>query len=72
MNDFDFNCQSVPKMYNMNQQAAGNITGKFTEKDSKLERTILEKAVKQGQSRIDISNNTKEAILRYEESVRCK
>jgi len=72
LNEFDFNCNKTPRMYNMNQQSNGNITSNFTEKDDKLERTILEKAVKESQSQVNISNNTKEAILRYDESVRCK
>jgi len=72
LSDFDFRCETSPRMYNMNQRAVGNITGNFIEKDDKLERTILEKAVKQSQSRVKISNNTKEAILRYDETIRCK
>lgn len=72
MSDFDFSCKAAPRMYNMNQQAVGNITANFTIRDHKLERTILEKAVKQSQSRVNISNNTKEAILRYDESIHCK
>ncbi len=72
LSDFDFSCKATPRMFNMNQQAVGNITNNFTKKDDKLERTILEKAVKESQSRVNISNNTKEAILRYDETIRCK
>ena len=72
MSEFDFNCNTTPRMYNMNQQSAGNITSRFIKKDSKLERTILEKAVQESQSRVNISNNTKEAIIRYEENIHCR
>ena len=72
LTDFDFSCKATPRMYNMNQQGVGNITANFSEKDNKVERKILETAVKESQSRVNISNNTKEAILRYGETIRCK
>jgi len=71
-NGFDFSCSSLPKMYNMNQQDKGNITAKFVLPDKELKRNIIARAVAESSKDVHISDEEKERMLTYEESVRCK
>jgi len=72
LSSFDFSCSSPSKMYNMNQAARGDIGASFTKRDANLQVALLEQAIHESKSRVDISDKTKQKILQYQESVHCK
>ena len=47
-------------MFNMNQEAKGDITSKFILPDKELKRKIIEQAVAQSSSQVSISDKRKE------------
>jgi hypothetical protein len=59
-------------MYNMNQESKGDVTVKFMLPDKKINRNIIEQAINESSKNVTITDEEKEKLLRYEESVKCK
>lgn len=69
---FDFACAKPAKMFNMNQQAAGDISARFTLGDKKLKERILQQAVRESNSRVEIGKKEEEELLHFEDGVSCR
>jgi penicillin V acylase-like amidase (Ntn superfamily) len=72
LNGLDFSCTSPAKMYNMNQQGAGDITASFILPDKELKRNVLARAVAESSKYVTITDEEREGMLNYEEAIRCK
>jgi hypothetical protein len=71
-NTLDFACTGVPKMFDMNQQGNGDITGKFIGLDKELQQKTLIRAIEESSSQITIGNKERDAILSYSAGIKCK
>ncbi len=69
---FDFACTQQSKMFNMNQDAAGDISKRFINPDKKLKQQILELVITESRSRINITKQEEEQLLHFEDGVSCK
>lgn len=69
---FDFTCSKTPKIFNMNQDGAGNINSRFVWADKKIQQQILRQAIAEGINQVAISKKEEEALLGYEDGVSCK
>ena len=69
---FDFKCSTAYKMYDMEQDGAGEITGQFIKADKNIQRRSLEKAIKESADYVKIGEASKERMLTYEDAVKCK
>ncbi len=69
---FNFECNTAPKMYNMNQDATGDISKQFTGNDKKLKEEVLHQAVTESSSMVPISKKDEEVLLNFEYSSTCK
>jgi hypothetical protein len=56
----------------MNQALKGSIDKNFIALSETLNRTILTQAIEESNDRVPVSQKTKEAILAYSKSIRCK
>lgn len=72
LNAFDFSCTVRPKMFNMNQQAEGDVTGRFVEFNKEMQETVLAKAVTESSSNVSISEKEKQDLLNYPAGIHCK
>ncbi len=71
-NGFDFACSNTPKMFNMNQAGAGDITKAFTVPDDTIKKAVLDKAVFESYEQVRIGEADKKFLLEYEHSLICK
>lgn len=69
---FDFSCLTPSKMFNINQNNQGEVFSLFKPFSIDESRPILETAVNESSSQVTISDKTKEAILNYTRSIKCK
>jgi len=69
---FDFSCTSLPKMFNINQNLKGDVSGTFKNFSVEEGKPILERAVNESKSQVTIPEDKKEALLNYPRGVRCK
>lgn len=70
-NSFDFACDAPRKMFDMNQEAENDISGKFILPDKEIKRAALNKAVSEGSKYVTISEAEKKLLLEFEETVKC-
>jgi penicillin V acylase-like amidase (Ntn superfamily) len=68
---FDLSCSATPKMLNMDQPVKGNITKRFTARDKNLSQELLDKAIRESRSRVNISDADRNKLLNYENTVHC-
>jgi penicillin V acylase-like amidase (Ntn superfamily) len=71
LNSFDFNCTATAKMFNINQAVDGDIAAKFTLPNKTIKRAVLEKAIKESQEYVTISETEKKLLLEFEERIKC-
>jgi penicillin V acylase-like amidase (Ntn superfamily) len=69
---FDFNCSGISVVVNMNQSFKGDINKYFIPYNSDLNRTVVEKAVSESKSQVNISDKDKESNLSYPSGIACK
>ncbi len=69
---FDFACNKPAKMFNMNQDAAGDISGRFILPDKRLKQQVLNQAVTESSDRVSISKKEEEELLGFENGISCK
>lgn len=69
---FDFACSKPYKMFNMNQDGAGDVSNRFTAADKKIKAEVIKQAVSESSSRVAISKKEEEQLLSYEDGVSCK
>lgn len=69
---FDLSCTSTSKTFNMNQPAKDNVDSKFKTFTVDEAKPILETAIRESQSQVPISDETKQAILDYSKGIKCK
>jgi len=71
LNAFGFSCKDSPQMLNINQDLAGNVSGSFLKFSIEGYKSILETAIRESQSRVMISDKSKDALLYYAKQVMC-
>jgi choloylglycine hydrolase len=69
---FDLACNKPYKMFNMNQDGAGDVSSRFIVADKKIKAQIMAQVAAESSSRIAMSKKEEEELLSYEESVTCK
>jgi len=69
---FKFNCNTGAKMYNMNQDAAGDIGKHFISPDKKIKEEVMKQVIAEGSSRVPISKQEEETLLNFEYGTTCK
>lgn len=70
-NFFNLDCSGVPMSFNMNQPYFGNVSNRFEKFSKSLNRKFLEKAIHESSSRISITTNRMETMLKYADGIRC-
>lgn len=68
---FNYSCHLPPKMYDMNMEGKGDITANFTMPVQALKLKIVEQAISDSRSHVKISEEEKQKLLKFEESVKC-
>lgn len=68
----DFSCSASPKAMDMNKPGAGDISGRLTPFSAEINRKTVEKALKQSERQIQVSQEEKEATIVYPASISCK
>jgi penicillin V acylase-like amidase (Ntn superfamily) len=68
---FDFSCLKPSKMFVINQEAKGDISNKFRLQDKGIKQAELHHAVIESSSRVFISKQEEEALLGFEDGVKC-
>jgi len=71
LNAFDFACTAPAMVLDMNQSIKGDKNKNFLPFSDAINREITERAVKESQSQLPISNEAKEANIIYPRSIRC-
>ena len=69
---FDLSCKQPSKMFNMNQEAKGDISKNFILSDRKIKQKILHQAVTESSQHVSISKKEEEELLSFEDGVSCK
>lgn len=69
---FDFNCNAVPKMFDMNKQVSGDVNRYFITPDQKLKRQIMDQVVAESRDRVSMSKKQSDELLAFEETTSCK
>ena len=69
---FDLSCTGTAKTFNMNQPGRDNVDSKFKAFTTDEAKPILETAIRESQSQVPISDETKQAILSYNKGIKCK
>lgn len=69
---FEFACSKSPKMFNMNQDLKGDISNLFTKTDTRLKEKLIDQAIVESSSRVEITPAEKKQLLTYENTVTCK
>lgn len=69
---FDFTCKSTAKAWDMNQKASGIINDKFENFSAALNKRIVETAFRESNSRINVSDKTKESAWQYYTGINCQ
>jgi penicillin V acylase-like amidase (Ntn superfamily) len=69
---FDLACNKPYKMFNMNQEATGDVSSRFIVADKKIKAQVMAQVVAESSSRIVISKKEEEELLSYEEGISCK
>ncbi len=69
---FDFSCTTTPKMFDMNQKAAGDISANFILPNKKVKVAAINKAVTESSQYITITDAEKKLLVEYEDGIKCK
>jgi penicillin V acylase-like amidase (Ntn superfamily) len=69
---FDLACNTAYKMFNMNQDATGDVSSRFTTADKKLKAQVMAQVAVESSSRMVITKKEEEDLLSYEEGIICK
>ena len=69
---FDFSCASSPKMFDINQNSNGEVSASFKNFSIDDSKPILEAAVHESRSQVNIPEAAIEAILNYSREIKCK
>lgn len=69
-NDFNYDCTSVAKTYNMNQEGAGNISKRFVAYNNEANTKLLKKAFKESKG-INIKEELQNSLGVFAGGVKC-
>jgi penicillin V acylase-like amidase (Ntn superfamily) len=69
--DFDFNCNTLPRAIDMNQEGKGSVGNTFVDFSIELNRRIVETAFKESNDRIGAGQKTIEANWQYASNSKC-
>ncbi len=69
---FDFNCNSVSKVWDMNQAATGNINTRFENFSTDINRRIVETAASESNGEVSINQKSREALWQYAPGIKCQ
>ena len=69
---FDFTCNKPAKMFNMNQEASGDISNRFILPDKKIIQQVLNQAVAESSTHVTITKKEQEELLGFEDGISCK
>lgn len=69
---FDLSCKQPSKMFNMTQEAKGDISKSFILPDKKIKQKILHQAVTESNQQVTISKKEEEELLAFEDGISCK
>ncbi|MFC0773212.1 linear amide C-N hydrolase [Terrimonas alba] len=70
--DFDFSCNTNPKMLDMNRPEKGAIHSLFTNFSNDKNRLVFENTLQQSSSQIVLTKEQSEAVLTYPATISCK
>ncbi len=68
----EFECNKPSKVYDLNTEGSGNISGSLVDFSMPLNRSILDQAVQQSSDRVSVTEAEKEALLAYSNSPNCR
>lgn len=68
---FNFSCTSKPLAFNMNQNAAGNITKRFSTYSDAVNSKALKQAFKESKGEVNIDEQLQQAAADLAENVKC-
>ncbi len=69
---FNFSCNTASKVLDMNKAEQGNMSTYFADYSTGINNLILEKTIKQSSPQIEISQEEKQAIKSYPDTIYCK
>lgn len=69
---FNFSCNTASKVLDMNRAEQGNMSTYFANYSTGTNNLILEKTIKQSSPPIEVSQDEKQAIKSYPETIHCK
>jgi penicillin V acylase-like amidase (Ntn superfamily) len=69
---FDLACSASSKMLDINEALKGEVSGSFQKFSIPGYRVVLEKAIRESQSQVMISEKSKKALLNYSLEINCK
>ncbi len=69
---FDFSCKAGSRLFNINQAMTGAIDTYMKPFVETINRDILQQAIEESKSRVEVNDTTKEAALAYVKSIKCK
>lgn len=71
-NAFNFECSAGAKMLDMNQSLKGMVDNNFISFNNELNRSIIEKAIKESRERVQVTDKQKMTLVDYVSTVKCK
>jgi choloylglycine hydrolase len=69
---FNFACNEVPKAFDINAAAEGDVTKKFQVFSKELNQKTLEKSLEESRTKIDVPASYTEKIVAYPTGIRCR
>jgi choloylglycine hydrolase len=69
---FNFSCNTASKVLDMNRAEQGNVSTYFANYSTGVNNLILEKTIKQSSPQIEVSQEEKQAIKSYPDTIYCK
>lgn len=69
---FDFSCNEVPKAFDINAPAEGDVSKQFAVFSKDLNKRTLQRSFKESNSQIDIPPSYTEKIIAYPAEIRCR
>ena len=70
--DFEFNCSTIAKAWNMNQEAKGAVSQLFVNYNSETNRKLVETSFKESAAHISVGEATRKTIWEYPSKIHCK
>ncbi|MFT3908379.1 MAG: linear amide C-N hydrolase [Ferruginibacter sp.] len=71
-NAFNFECSAGAKVLNMNQSLKGMVDKEFISFSNELNRSIIEKAIKESRERVTVTDKQKMTLIDYVATIKCK